>query len=111
VRRHAIAVVYCTSWSKKGPYSSAQLKQFAKLGQLQPTDQLWKGGMQQWVYWSLGLANAWSYQTFFNDLYSGWYQHQKMQMLEYPPGSNGHEVAKGQLEGYRAVMGKHVALP
>jgi hypothetical protein len=51
------------------------------------------------------------YQTFFNDFYSSWYLNQKAQMLEYPPGSNGHELAKGQLEGYRSVMAKHVLLP
>jgi hypothetical protein len=34
---------------KKGPFTSGQLTQFAKAGQLLPTDQVWKQGMPEWV--------------------------------------------------------------
>ena len=34
---------------QQGPVSSKQLKQMAATGQLQPTDLVWKEGMEQWV--------------------------------------------------------------
>src|SRR6266852_5260874 len=35
--------------SRYGPYSAAQLQGYAKSGQLQPTDMVWRQGMDKWV--------------------------------------------------------------
>src|SRR5438477_6696674 len=40
---------YSRGNEQHGPVSSAQLKQMATAGQLQPTDLIWKDGMPGWV--------------------------------------------------------------
>jgi hypothetical protein len=40
---------YSKGGQQQGPVSSQQLKQMAATGQLQPTDLVWKEGMEQWV--------------------------------------------------------------
>ena len=40
---------YSRGNEQHGPVSSAQLKEMATAGQLQPTDLIWKDGMPGWV--------------------------------------------------------------
>lgn len=40
-----------------------------------------------------------------------WYLKQFSDLEEFPPDTNGHEIARGQIKGYKSVMGKKYRLP